>query len=84
MLTEAFVNFIENIQTVHGIYALGKHLFFLFGLLNTAFLKGGCIVTSGMIINRNTNGLLQKVWVDVGVPVMPLESSGTQGRGNAN
>lgn len=79
-----FVSFIENIQTVHGIYALGKHLFFLFGQLNAAFLKGGCIVTLGMIINRNTNGLLQKVWVDVGAPVVPLESSDTQGRGNAN
>lgn len=54
------VNFIENIQTVHGIFALGKHLFFLFAQLNTAFPKRGCIVTSGMIITRDTNGLLQK------------------------
>lgn len=82
MLTEVFVSFTENIQTVHGIYALRKHLFFLFGQLNPAFLKGGCAVTSGTIINRNTNGLLQKVWVDVGV--LPLESSDTQERGNAN
>jgi len=65
MLTEVLVNFIENIQTVHGIFALGKHLFFLFGKLNTAFPKRGCIVMSGMIITRNTNGLLQKLWVDL-------------------
>lgn len=37
-----------------------------------------------MKITRNANGFLQKVWVDVRVPVTHLESSGTQGRGNTN